>query len=230
MRGFSLVELLVVIAIIGILAAVGAVGYQTYIEDTKEKVMLDNASTIDRAFTHDVMVIDNEITDGRTALATDQNNIITRSSDCIEYVAAAVESLNTTHENAFDKTVPYAVSLHLEADWANTSAASGTNNEARDLPLNVAKLKRGQIGLQCANACQPLSNSSDFYIHRCSCVEADVCNTHTFEQGDGSSDTTKYESEVPLAKRWDENGKILIGAHLPEWVCPKTQDAGNICP
>ena len=118
----------------------------------------------------------------------------------------------------------------MEADWANTSAASGTSGETREAPLNVAKLKRGQIGLQCANACQPLSNSSDFYIHRCSCVEADTCNTHTFEQGDGSANTTKYEGEVSAAKRWDDNGKILIGAHLPDWVCPKPQDAGNICP
>lgn len=230
MRGFSLIELLVVIAIIGILAAVGVVGYQAYIDETKKQVVLDNASTIDRAFTHDVMVIDNEITDGRTALATDINQIITRSSDCIEYVAAAVSSLNATHKNAYDDTLPYAVSLHMEAEWANTSAASGTSGEARGLPLNVAKLKQGQIGLQCANACQPLSDSTDFYIHRCTCVNAETCNTHTFEENDGSADTSKYEAEVPSESRWDDNGKILIGAHLPTWVCPKPQDAGNVCP
>ena len=72
MRGFSLVELLVVVAIIGILGAVGVIGYNGYIESTKEQVTIDNALTVDRAFTHDVMVIDNEMTDGRTALATDQ--------------------------------------------------------------------------------------------------------------------------------------------------------------
>ena len=230
MRGFSLVELLVVIAIIGILASVGVVGYQSYIDNTKERVTLDNANTIDRAFTHDVMVIDNEITDGRTALATDQSNIIRRTSDCIEYVAAAVASLNSTHKNAFDEKLPYAVSLHMEAEWANTSATTGTSGELRGVPLNEAKLKRGQIGLQCANACQPLSNSADFYIHRCSCVGSDTCSTHTFEQGDGSADTSKYANEVAVDKRWDDNGKILIGAHLPDWVCPKPQDAGNICP
>ena len=113
MRGFSLVELLVVVAIIGILGAVGVIGYNGYIESTKEQVTIDNALTVDRAFTHDVMVIDNEMTDGRTALATDQTNIITRIDDCIEYVAAAVDSLNSTHKNAFDNTVPYAVSMHM---------------------------------------------------------------------------------------------------------------------
>lgn len=230
MRGFSLIELLVVIAIIGILAAVGVVGYQAYVDDTKAKVALDNASTIERAFAHDVMVIDNEITDGRTALATDLDQIITRDSDCIEYVAAAVKSLNSTHKNAYDESLPYAVSLHMEAEWANTSAASGTLGEIRGAPLNVAKLKQGQIGLQCANACQPLSDSTDFYIHRCTCADAATCNTHTFEQSDGSAETTKYEADVPSESRWDPNGKILIGAHLPVWVCPRPQDAGNVCP
>ena len=157
MRGFSLVELLIVVAIIGILGAVGVVGYQGYIDSTKEEVTLDNAATVDRAFTHDVIVIDNKITDGRTALATDQNSIITRDNDCIEYVAAAVDSLNDTHKNAYDDTIPYAVSLHLEAQWASGSVATGTNGEARGAPLNVAKLKQGQLGLKCANACTPIS-------------------------------------------------------------------------
>ena len=230
MRGFSLVELLIVVAIIGILGAVGVIGYQGYIDSTKEEVTLDNALTVDRAFWHDVIVIDNEITDGRTALATDQNNIITRSNDCIEYVAAAVESLNSTHKNAYDETIPYAVSMHKEAEWANNSTAVGTNGEARGDPLNVAKLKRGQLGLQCANACTPLSQSSDFYIHRCSCIGDGGCTAHVFVENDGSADTVRYESEVEADKRWDEDGNILIGAHLPEWVCRKPLDAGSVCP
>ena len=230
MRGFSLVELLIVVAIIGILGAVGVVGYQGYIDSTKEEVTLDNAQTVDRAFSHDVVVIDNEITDGRTALATDQNNIISRANDCIEYVAAAVDSLNSTHKNAYDDTVPYAVSMHREAEWANNSTATGTNGEARGEPLNLAKLKQGQLGLQCANACTPISQASSFYIHRCSCIGAGGCNAHTFTQGDGSADTAKYESEVVADKRWDDSGNILIGAHLPEWVCPKPLDAGSVCP
>ncbi|MAI50392.1 MAG: hypothetical protein CML78_00885 [Rhodobiaceae bacterium] len=230
MRGFSLVELLIVVAIIGILGAVGVIGYNGYIESTKEQVTLDNALTVDRAFTHDVMVIDNEMTDGRTALATDQSNIITRVDNCIEYVAAAVDSLNTTHKNAFDETSPYAVSMHMEAQWANNSTPNGTNGEARGAPLNIAKLKQGQLGLQCANACTPISEASQFYIHRCSCVGVGGCDTHSFMQGDGSAETTQYESEVPVDKRWDDSGNILIGAHLPAWVCPKPLDAGSVCP
>ncbi len=36
-KGFSLVELLVVVAIIGVLASVGVVGFDQYVESTKKK-------------------------------------------------------------------------------------------------------------------------------------------------------------------------------------------------
>lgn len=50
--GFSLIELLVVIAIIGILAAVGSTGYQSYITSTKVAVSKNNAIALASAITN----------------------------------------------------------------------------------------------------------------------------------------------------------------------------------
>ena len=58
-KGFSLVELLVVVAIIGVLASVGVVGYDRYVDNTKRKVLLQNYDKIKRFMETEMIIVAN---------------------------------------------------------------------------------------------------------------------------------------------------------------------------
>jgi len=76
-KGFSLVELLVVVAIIGVLAGVGIVAYNNYIDDADKKVVKANATLLAKKIS------------AERATPTADFGSVTRQSTASAFVAAA---------------------------------------------------------------------------------------------------------------------------------------------
>ncbi len=87
-KGFTLIELLVVVAIIGILAAVGTIGFNQYIEGSQQKTTEVNRNTIARKVINDDMGMQAQMKDSKT---------------CYEYlIEDVINSNDDIHDNAYN--------------------------------------------------------------------------------------------------------------------------------
>ena len=79
-KGFSLVELLVVVAIIGVLAGVGVVGYDRYVNNTRVKVFYQNYDQVLKTIQFEFTIAENDL--GSAVLEFDTTgNMIARDDD-----------------------------------------------------------------------------------------------------------------------------------------------------
>ena len=231
-NGFSLIELLVVGAILGILASIGLVGYNNYISQAKIETAISNANTVSRSFDQDYIAIANDL-GGPSQIANNGTNVVAKTDQCIEYIKKAVANINELKslQNAYDKTLDFAVNLH---------------NDLSQTLSSYDIIKPGQLGMQCANP-EATIGEGGFYVHRCVCTGNEDCALHTFRYNDGSQSTADYEAEISDTTNYDDDpvavtsetlrwrtgsgtipgttqavkGSIKLGPHVPDWVCPK---------
>ena len=149
-NGFSLVELLVVVAIIGVLAGVGIVGYDRYVENTKRKVFLQMHDNIVRAFQTEFTILENNL--GSSMKERDnQGNWIQRDSDGTPTTSGITESsASKVGQYTTCYNFIWSIKKHFEGQangfqnpWVKGKKAITIDTQARGAH------KKGQIQMYC---------------------------------------------------------------------------------
>ena len=142
-KGFSLVELLVVVAIIGVLAGVGIVGYDRYVENTRTKVLIQNYHTVKRAVEFEFTVANNGLSSAikefnENGQMVDANGNVTTNSGSQKTIDA-----DTTCNNFVHSVKEHF--KHFKNPWNQSWESITIDTQPMD------KHRQGQIQLACNN-------------------------------------------------------------------------------
>ena len=190
-NGFSLIELMLVTVIIGIMIALGVVGYQNYVTESKNLVVEANSETVNRALDGDYIAIKNNL--ARAGGITPRR--VTRTDFCWDYANELVGSIvNTDMANAFDAAQSFPVNLHRSE---NHSSGRG-------------QLRFGQIGFICADPCARIGDA-DFYMMHCTCTQTgDTLDDADGYEADGKCILPPHNASVYIGEDRNIGGNIVV--------------------